>query len=854
MTDQPLRRFPLIIDGSKIKELPDGDDLYLRNNNIAEVKDITSLGTISAEQFLVNGKKIQARNFAELEDVPNFYEGSEKFIVRVREDGTGLEFVDFQNLGELNFDVVNAGTVTGDFIGSLFADDSTPIIDAINNTANIGNIRFESNIIKSVGSLILDPQTDILISEGTGLFFQGPTPDEFETRIYPSSVTADRTVFFPDEDGTLATREWVNEQQFKTDISGSVFADDSTLLVDGVNGLITGRIVGPTFDTSNTILLADPEDGNSYYNIRSRDGNDTLLVDAVNGNIPFSVISGAPNFNDGSNSLTLESLTVGTVEISDNIVTGDLTGDVYASDGTKILENNDGTVPATFTGNVTGNITSTNGNVSTFTNIDINSGSIDNTVIGSDTPNSITGTTVIATTEFIGTLTGNVVGDIKGSIFADDSTLLVDAVNGSIPWDVISGTPTLDVDIAGGVVVPLDANFDINVEDSGIGASIFRITDTGIVQVPGTITSFGINTNLDIESNGTGNLSLSDGQNGLFLDGTTGALSIASTGTVTLQGAAGADLNIGTGTTGTVTIGSGSNTIDFPAGTNIDFTGANITGNTAEITETDPVFTASVAFGIAQSDIDAWNAAVSYTESDTLESVTTRGNTTTNSITVGGLSTESLTVTGTGSSTIQSGNDIVLQATNRTRVEGTPFRVAQMTSTERNAIGAQQDGDIIFNTTVGKFQVSENGAWNDLTTSGSLEIPNYEVVDFSSSGSRSIGSGSLLLDSPGNTVEVNIAVTFFSKIEISMCAMINFGGAQGIIDRTIAIERSINGGTPNPIVTTVASIDGPTNITFVDTHGAANGDTLTYTFRNTTSNGTMTVSYGYNNQIIAREV
>jgi hypothetical protein len=33
-------------------------------------------------------------------------------------------------------------------------------------------------------------------------------------------------------------------------------------------------------------------------------------------------------------------------------------------------------------------------------------------------------------------------GDFKGSVFADDSTLLVDAVNGVIPWSVIDGTPT----------------------------------------------------------------------------------------------------------------------------------------------------------------------------------------------------------------------------------------------------------------------------------------------------------------------------------------------------------------------------------------------------------------------------
>jgi type II secretory pathway pseudopilin PulG len=34
------------------------------------------------------------------------------------------------------------------------------------------------------------------------------------------------------------------------------------------------------------------------------------------------------------------------------------------------------------------------------------------------------------------------VGDLKGSVFADDSTLLVDAVNASIPYSVLSGAPS----------------------------------------------------------------------------------------------------------------------------------------------------------------------------------------------------------------------------------------------------------------------------------------------------------------------------------------------------------------------------------------------------------------------------
>lgn len=47
---------------------------------------------------------------------------------------------------------------------------------------------------------------------------------------------------------------------------------------------------------------------------------------------------------------------------------------------------------------------------------------------------------------------GNVVTDIKGNVFAEDSTLLVDAVNASIPYSVLSGAPTIPTalsDLAG---------------------------------------------------------------------------------------------------------------------------------------------------------------------------------------------------------------------------------------------------------------------------------------------------------------------------------------------------------------------------------------------------------------------
>jgi hypothetical protein len=76
-------------------------------------------------------------------------------------------------------------------------------------------------------------------------------------------------------------------------------------------------------------------------------------------------------------------------------------------------------------------------------------------------------------------------------------------------------------------------------------------------------------------------------------------------------------------------------------------TGELTYGALPTFTETDPIFTASPSFGITSTNISNWNTAYGWgnhatvgyltAESDTLDSVTGRGNTTTNGITVGNL-------------------------------------------------------------------------------------------------------------------------------------------------------------------------------------------------------------------------
>ena len=82
-------------------------------------------------------------------------------------------------------------------------------------------------------------------------------------------------------------------------------------------------------------------------------------------------------------------------------------------------------------------------------------------------------------------------------------------------------------------------------------------------------------------------------------------------------------------------------------------------------------------------------------------------NATTNTLTV-----ENLEVTGSGSTnTISSSSDVVLDAGNRVTVEGTvPFRLPNLTTTQRNAISAQK-GDMVFNTSTNAVNVWNGSSW-----------------------------------------------------------------------------------------------------------------------------------------------
>jgi hypothetical protein len=151
------------------------------------------------------------------------------------------------------------------------------------------------------------------------------------------------------------------------------------------------------------------------------------------------------------------------------------------------------------------------------------------------------------------TITVDPVFDLKGSVFADDSSILVDAVSGIIPAAVVVGTFTGSVigNVTGNITGNVTGN-TTGTHDGDVSGSVFADDSTLLVDgVDGKIVG-------PINSFDGGNSITMDPVNGVIIGGTAGAQII---------GAAGAPVYIGGGTSGgtsgDIFLGNGTNRVLF---------------------------------------------------------------------------------------------------------------------------------------------------------------------------------------------------------------------------------------------------------------------------------------------------
>jgi hypothetical protein len=643
-------RFPLVIDttdGNKLKELPAGDNLDLRNSNIVRVQDVDALGTINAADITVNGNRLVAQTFINLTDTPaDYIDGANKFV-KVNATGDALEFRPFSDIGNIEVDeievavqiipettgIVNIGTndlyfntvVANEFKGDLIAGDDTRVFNAatgrISYAALEGAPTQVSEFTNDIGYLLAED----LDSSLAGLFDEGAT--------------------------------------FNTDIQGSVFGDDSTMIVDGVTSEVVGVINNTTITTSTLTAATAAIETTTVGTVQGK-SDSNLVVDAQN---DYDVVIGENNtsktiIHNGQASGFGFETGVGIAEYSANsdlifragnrikfvatpvrfspmtdtdagyivaqngdviyntdqnrlqirqngawidLHKGTFDGNIATATGTSnfndIVIAGDLTVQGTTTSiettntDITDNVITLNkgelgvGVSSLTSGIEIDRGTETNvTLVWDDSIDKWTiGTETLVAGTIEATLTGDITGDIAGDVTSTGtSSFAIVTISGDT---TATGTVTSSAGFIGNVAgnVIGDVTGSVFGDDSTVLVDGNNNKVTGDVENAEVITTTvqgRNNTALNIYRGSVGSVVVGDASSGSMSVSDSG-INITATAGVDIDGASTGTVNIGTGaTTGNVTIGKVGNTTTIDGTLNAALTG-NVIGNvTGDVT------------------------------------------------------------------------------------------------------------------------------------------------------------------------------------------------------------------------------------------------------------------------------
>jgi hypothetical protein len=296
------------------------------------------------------------------------------------------------------------------------------------------------------GELVYDTTTGQLFV-GNGTTLGGATTTGISTEdaqdaaasLFSTGSHSGITFAYNDAAGRIdATVTVTSTGPFDGDLTGSVFSDTSTLLVDGV----TGRLVGPlatsglvgNLDTAGFTINSSTGNVNIAPTGRTNFGSDTSLT---NGDVYVTRNSYSATFGDGftfaqhhatqdvTNFNFYRSRGTGAAPVT--VLDGDDLADIgfLGWDGTNIV--------AGCAISVTVSGTPTTGNIPAKISFATNNGS--STAVRAELSSS--GVWRVNTIEAFtsgGTLTvtGNVTGDLQGSVFADNSTRIIDGTDGRI--------------------------------------------------------------------------------------------------------------------------------------------------------------------------------------------------------------------------------------------------------------------------------------------------------------------------------------------------------------------------------------------------------------------------------------
>jgi hypothetical protein len=363
-----------------------------------------------------------------------------------RTPGTGISV----NNPTGNISITNTGIidVQPGFGITVFKDNITGIVTVTNTSPapNVfGRIRVTGN-----NDLVADSTGDTLVIEaGYGMDIT-------------TSETVDDTLFIGFNN--------------RVDIIGSVFADDSTLMIDAVNGIIVApveaNVVGNvTGDLTGNVTgnLTGNVTGDLTGSVFADDS--TLMIDAVNGIIvapvEANVVGNVTGDLTGNVVGTLTGNVIGDVTGNLNgIVYGDLIGSVFSETSTLLIDATDGLIKGDVVNNVViTNVVSDNSGSSTINigsgilqigssnNIEIFGAAGSNLFVGGGTGGSTSGDVYLGNGSnqiiSLSKIYGNIQGDVTGSVFGDDSSLIIDAINNRHFGDFIG---SLEGNVQGNII------------------------------------------------------------------------------------------------------------------------------------------------------------------------------------------------------------------------------------------------------------------------------------------------------------------------------------------------------------------------------------------------------------------
>ena len=382
-------RFPLVLDttdGNKIKELPDGDNLDLTNTSITSVNDINAVGTITTERLLVGGNTVSPVNFLDLVDTPTTFAGTANYFVKVNSSGDGIDFRPLTDLGTLNVDSI------------LSTGDLKPSVDGVGNVGTEAK-KFNEVVATTLKGNLVSYNEEIVFDATSGKVSYGALQgapqflSEFSDDVgYLRTADLDDTLSSLFDEGV----------PFESDIKGSVFGDDSTVIVDGVAGLVVGNIQNQNIESANIVagdITVTNVEVNGAFVFNGAQSVGLTILDSVtgvggltlttDGTLAEELIDITPALADGEVNINANKIRllgdVSTPITASGGFVGDLTGSVVSDNSTVVIDGVSGKIvspyitgTATFENNVVvvGNLvvqgTTTEINSTTLTVDDLN--------------------------------------------------------------------------------------------------------------------------------------------------------------------------------------------------------------------------------------------------------------------------------------------------------------------------------------------------------------------------------------------------------------------------------------------------------------------------------------------------